>query len=101
MTVTGPTTCNAERDHRIALGCPLPPQYTLGRVAPGYAADLLILRPGADPLADVCVLAEAGGAAVAAVIKGGLLAKAPTPAAAAAEGEGGGWWALNDKLFGI
>lgn len=76
------------------------PQYTLGRVAPGYAADLLILRPGAQPLADVCVLAEAGGAAVAAVIKGGLLAKAPMPAAAAAEREGGGWWALNDRLFG-
>ncbi|GIL69981.1 hypothetical protein Vretimale_10029 [Volvox reticuliferus] len=65
-------------------------QRSLGRVRPGYVADLLLLRPGVDPLADVAVLAAPGGAAVAAVFKEGLLVKAPmqllarAPAAAAA-----------------
>ncbi|EFJ42682.1 hypothetical protein VOLCADRAFT_121509 [Volvox carteri f. nagariensis] len=37
----------------------------LGQVRPGYRADLLLLRPGLDPLADVAVLAAPGGGALA------------------------------------
>ncbi|GLI62424.1 hypothetical protein VaNZ11_005037 [Volvox africanus] len=59
-------------------------QNSLGQVRPGYIADLLLLRPGLDPLADVAVLATPGGAAVAAVFKEGLLAKAPLLARAPA-----------------
>ncbi|GFR47600.1 hypothetical protein Agub_g9335, partial [Astrephomene gubernaculifera] len=44
-------------------------EYSLGRVHPGFRADLLLLQPGVDPLSDVGVLAAAGGAAVAAVFK--------------------------------
>ncbi|GIL59087.1 hypothetical protein Vafri_14040 [Volvox africanus] len=63
---------------------------SLGEVSPGYIADLLLLRPGVDPLENAAVLAAPGGAAVAAVFKEGLLAKAPlqllarAPAAVAA-----------------
>ncbi|GLC64007.1 hypothetical protein PLESTF_000108500 [Pleodorina starrii] len=100
-------------------------QKSLGQVRPGYRADLLLLRPGLDPLEDVTVLAAPGGAAVAAVFKDGLLAKAPPPpaapaaaaaaeageagipgaAAAAAAGAGVGgdvgglWEELNGRLF--
>ncbi|PNH09477.1 hypothetical protein TSOC_003913 [Tetrabaena socialis] len=91
-------------------------QYSLGHVRPGYAADLLLLAPGADPLADPAVLAAPGGRAVAAVFKAGLLAKAPAVAAlqgrggsegqvqeaeaeAGAGGEWGVWAALNERLF--
>ncbi|KAG2482174.1 hypothetical protein HYH03_018874 [Edaphochlamys debaryana] len=85
-------------------------EHSLGRIAPGFDADLLLLAPGVDPLTDAAALAAPGGAAVAAVWKGGLLAKAPRgPAAAgaaeraagAAGSEGAAAWSgLNMALFG-
>ncbi len=69
--------CRTMTPRGLVPGCALPPQYTLGRVAPGYTADLLILRPGANPFADVCVLAEAGGAAVAAGSRAGCWPRRP------------------------
>ncbi|KAG2439715.1 hypothetical protein HYH02_010594 [Chlamydomonas schloesseri] len=82
---------------------------TLGRVRPGFAADLLLLAPGVDPLADVAALAAPGGGAVAAVWREGLLAKAPygpgrRPALRRGAGgevvaPGGDWWEHNERLF--
>ncbi|KAG2437254.1 hypothetical protein HXX76_005917 [Chlamydomonas incerta] len=82
---------------------------TLGRVRAGFTADLLLLAPGVDPLADVTALAAPGGAGVAAVWREGLLAKAPyAPGRLPALQRGahdevlamGDWWQHNERLFG-
>jgi imidazolonepropionase-like amidohydrolase len=50
----------------------------LGRMAPGYVADLLLVD--GDPLADIRILQDAGK--LAAIMKGGRFHKAPTTAGA-------------------
>lgn len=75
---------------------------------PGFSADLLLLAPGVDPLADVAALAAPGGTGVAAVWREGLLAKAPyAPGRLPALQQGahgellalGDWWEHNERLF--